>query len=130
MTTKNEALYSRLSGIAGLTALVSTRIYPQVLPEDVTFPCIRHFGVSLNPTVAHDGDVNLDFVREQFDVYATTDLAVEAIVTQLRAALGGVTFTVGTLKIKARPAGEFELYDSIYEKYRRVVDFFLTLAPS
>lgn len=129
MTTKNEALYTRLSGVAGLTALVSTRIYPEVLPENVTFPCIRHEGVSLVPNVAHDGDTGLDIVREQFDVYAATDLAADAIVAQLRAAtcLGGVTFTAGTLKISARPAGVVEMYDSIFEKYRRVVDFYLTI---
>ena len=130
MTTKNEAIYSRLSGYAGLTALVGTRVYPVVLPEAVTFPCVRHLQVSLVPTVAHDGDQSVDVVREQFDIYAATDLAADAILAQLRAALGGVRFTVGTLKVSARPANVVELYDSIYEKYRRVVDFFLTLAPS
>lgn len=35
-----SSLYSRLSAAAGVTALVSTRIYPDVIPEDAVLPAI------------------------------------------------------------------------------------------
>ena len=33
-------LYSTLSGAAAVTAIVSTRIYPDVVPQDATLPCV------------------------------------------------------------------------------------------
>lgn len=38
-------LYTRLSGYASLTALVSTRIYPSVLPADATYPCVAFWRI-------------------------------------------------------------------------------------
>lgn len=35
-------LYAALSGAAAVTALVSTRIYPDVVPADVALPCIAY----------------------------------------------------------------------------------------
>lgn len=33
-------LYSTLTGAAAVTAIVSTRIYPDVAPQDVALPCV------------------------------------------------------------------------------------------
>jgi hypothetical protein len=33
-------IYGKLSGTAGVTALVSTRIYPMILPQDAIYPAI------------------------------------------------------------------------------------------
>lgn len=44
--TIEEALYSKLASVAGITALVSTRIYPDAAPQGATRPLIvyRHSG--------------------------------------------------------------------------------------
>lgn len=39
MSTETE-VYAALSGDAGVTALVSTRIYPDVRPQDSAVPCV------------------------------------------------------------------------------------------
>lgn len=40
MITSGKAIYDLLKAHTPLTALVSTKIYPIVLPEDVQFPCV------------------------------------------------------------------------------------------
>lgn len=45
-TTVEESLYAYLSGYAGLTALVGTRIYPRLLPDEPTYPAVTYHRIS------------------------------------------------------------------------------------
>jgi len=40
MTVLDESLHSYLTTYSGLTALVSTKVYPFKMPEGVTLPCV------------------------------------------------------------------------------------------
>lgn len=80
-------LYSRLSGYAGLTALVSTRVYPNVAPQNVTVPFVTYRRVSSVRDSGFGADTGTVTDRFQFDAYATTYSGVRDIVEQLRAAL-------------------------------------------
>ncbi len=128
MTTKNEALYDYLTTHAGLSALVGTRIYPLRLPEGAVYPCIRHQEITLTPTMAHDGDRRFDHTREQFDVYAETMLGAEAAAEQVRLALNGQGFTVGTVTVEtATMANRLEDYSLTLKAYKIILDFYLLI---
>lgn len=80
-------LYDRLSGHAGLSALVSTRIYPNVAPQNVTVPFVTYRRVSAVRESGFGEDIGIVTSRFQLDMYAATYSGVRAIAEQVRAAL-------------------------------------------
>lgn len=67
--TVEATLYDRLSNFAGLTALVGNRIYPVVLPEDVTYPAVTYKRMSTVPNVSCMVE-DTGLVRPRFQVAA------------------------------------------------------------
>lgn len=90
-----EALKSYLTGYAGLTALISTRVYPLRLPESPTYPSVTYQRISAPRIHSHSGPSGLAFPRFQFDCYSPTYLGAKAVATQVRLALDGYTGTMG-----------------------------------
>lgn len=84
------ATYSALSGAAGVTAIVSTRIYPDVLPQDTDYPSIVYQRTSTEPQDTVHSTVAREFATLQALCYETTRALAEtlasACVTALRAA--------------------------------------------
>lgn len=84
-------LYTRLTGHAGLSALVATRVYPLVAPQDGTLPYVTYQRIS--------GTVHHQFARTavatqaryQFDVWAGSFLSAQTVMAQLRTALVALT---------------------------------------
>lgn len=72
-------VYDALTGDAGVSALVSARVYPQKLPEDVTLPAIAYRFID---SVDYAG--LKEVVRIQIDIYATTYSAVKSVRDALR----------------------------------------------
>lgn len=87
MASAEEALYARMSGYAGLTALVSTRVYPVKLPQDCTYPAVTYQRISTIREVAHGADPGIARTRLQVTSAATTYSGVKAVTAQVRAAL-------------------------------------------
>lgn len=46
MSTEEDTFFSDLTNDAGVSAIVGTRVYPNKLPDDVTFPAIAYRTVS------------------------------------------------------------------------------------
>lgn len=85
-----SALYSILSGHAGLTALVSTRIYPDAIPEDKPLPAVVYSTESSVPEVCLNNSVAAEQSRFRIVGWGTTRTSAAAvgdqIITALRAA--------------------------------------------
>ena len=80
-----EAIFSRLDGDAALSALVSSRIFPMVVPQSAPFPCVRYEIIDAIPRVrAMHSDPGLTQPRVQFDAFAETYAAAIAIRTAIR----------------------------------------------
>ena len=93
-----EALYTRLSTHAGLSALVGTRIYPSVMPQGVILPAVTYRQISGARVHAMGSDAGLARPRFQLSCWSTTYSQAKDVAAQLRAALqrwrgtlGGVT---------------------------------------
>ncbi len=87
--TVEEDLVRVLQVNAGVSALVSERIYALSLPQRVTLPAIRYQVISTSPEVAHNGPSGLQRNRIQLTVHAATYASAQAVAGALRRALDG-----------------------------------------
>lgn len=82
-------IYGKLSGTSAVTALVSTRIYPDVLPEAATLPALTFTCSQGPPTYLTDG--NIDHIRGTFKCHVIVaenkKLDALAIAAQVQEAL-------------------------------------------
>lgn len=95
-------IYSKLSAAAGVTALVSTRIYPMLMPDKPSFPAVA-YSVQNRPLDASKKDVDADHdtatvtltiwadIQQMQDAYTSLD----DIDTAIRAALDYQQSTAG-----------------------------------
>ena len=93
MTTPTEAVYTVLSNFAGLQALIGTRIYSILMPQDSTKPAITFLRVSDErvQTMTDAGGNGVVRDRMRFNIYADTLGECETIAVQIRLALMAAT---------------------------------------
>ena len=86
-------LYTLLSGNAGITALVSTRIYPDVLPEECAYPAIAFSRARTEPLVGVSGQVFGADVDVSVGCWAETRTAADAVADAVETACAGGAFS-------------------------------------
>lgn len=98
MATAEESLVARLEAVSGVTDLVSTRIYPDKLPQSATLPAITYQRISTIRETAMGNDTGIARARFQVTSFAATYAALKGVTEAVRAALqrfrgasGGVT---------------------------------------
>ena len=99
MATLEDALLSYLSGYAGLTTLISTRVYNTNKPQTVTYPCLVFQRVNTPRMHTHDDSGatgTLASPRFRMDAWADREDTAKKITDQVRAALHGKTGSIGT----------------------------------
>jgi len=104
MASAEAAVVAILELDAGVTALVGTRIYPKVLPQNVTYPAIRYQRIStargqFRVMTRSGGKATRQQPRFQLDSYGLTESSVQAVAAAVRAALDGYAGVAATLKI-------------------------------
>jgi hypothetical protein len=90
-----EALYSKLTGDAGVAALVVARIYPNVVPQDIAMPAVAYQRISTTRVMAHDGPTGVASARFQFTVSGSTYSSARNVVNAIRTALDGFSGLMG-----------------------------------
>lgn len=89
-----KALVNRLNNYSGLTALVGSRVYPLVAPNNVMRPYIVYQKIS-GPQVHTMGqDPGLQYPRFQFSCWGETYSSVKAVGAQVKAALSDYSGTL------------------------------------
>ena len=99
MAVVEEALFTRLSGFAGLTALVAARIYPVMLPQDVVLPAVSYRRIAGSRTSAMGSDTGLAHPRFEVNAWSQDYLTAKQVKEQLRAALQRWRGTVSGVEI-------------------------------
>jgi hypothetical protein len=94
--TIEAGLVYKLTNTVGLTALISTRVYLERIPQGATLPCLTYQRISTPRVHTHDtsGSAGTAYPRFQFDAWATTYASAKAITDALRAALNGYKGTI------------------------------------
>ena len=82
-----SALYAALSGLPGLTALVSTRIYPDVIPEDAAMPAVVTARTGTEPVIGIGGAKFGEFAQMTISAWAPTRTLAESVGDQIAEAL-------------------------------------------
>ncbi len=112
-----EDVYSELSSDAGLTALVSTRIYPTWLPQNATMPAISYTQISERVQQTIEGEVALRNHMYQFDIWSNTYSGAQTIATALLTAMAAASL------FKSYRLGQTETYEPEIDIHRISVDF-------
>ena len=120
----DDSLYSYLSGYAGLVALVSKRIYPTIMPNNVILPAVSFQRISTERTHAFQADVALTSATYQISSWGKNDTVkkgyahADAVSKQVRAALQNYSGTMGSTTVNAvLLIGELTDYDTATETY-------------
>lgn len=118
-----QDLYTYMQTQAGLTALVSTRMYPLKLPQNATVPALTYQKIARPREYSHSGDSNLANPTYQFDCWAKTHEAAVTVAVQVEAAFTGFSGTMGSETVYA--AFISNVIDDIEPDtalYRQIVD--------
>lgn len=119
-----KLLRERLLEVAAVTNLVSSRIYPVILPQVPTYPAIVYEVVGTERGKAYRGPHNLVQSRVQLDFFADDYDEAWQIEDAVRTALNGY---VGSLSGTKFWSVDFEdandLYSQELKKWRVVSDY-------
>ena len=91
----DAALYYHLVNDSDVTALIGTRAYPNVIPQDVDLPALAYQVISRPGGMAHDGATGIAWPRFQITAQADTYTEVVDLINKVRIALDGYTGTMG-----------------------------------
>ncbi len=96
--TVEDAVFSRLTAFAGLTALIVSRIYPVRIPQNPTYPLASYQKISDVPEHAMGADAGVRRARVQVSAWAPAysdakDVAVQVILalSRFRGTIAGIT---------------------------------------
>lgn len=95
-----EAVVAYLKAYTGLTALTSTRIFPDERPQDSSLPAITYMLVSDVKQHILTGKLAQEQPVYQFSIYAATRASAKAVAAQLKAALSDYHGTLSGVVIE------------------------------
>lgn len=125
-----EGIYTYIQTQSGVTALVSTRVYPIMMPQDFTLPAIvysrisgerEHMANNTSKTTRMIGKVR---ARYQFDCIAETPDGAKDLGEALRKAMDGYIGLMGTNTVQACALiNDNDIYDPETDTFIRSMDF-------
>jgi len=98
-TTVEQAIYSKLSADPAVSALVSTRIYPSVVPQGESMPAITYQMVSGVPEETTDTAQGWRVARFQITCWAETYSGAKTLAEAVRKDLHRYSGTVNSVVI-------------------------------
>ena len=106
-------LYSTLTGDSGVTALVDTRVYPNLAPEGAAHPLVTYQVVSGGREATIPGVGDAVRKRIQLSCHANTYSSAKAVAAAVIAALEGDGYC----------EMEYDLYDPSTQTHSTIVDW-------
>lgn len=114
-----KAIYGKLSATTAVTAITSTRIYPEMATQDATYPFIVYSVTDTAPTDIKDGVSPLDVVSVSVMMYAESYAVALDLAEKVRAALDRMTgiydgVNVQSAKFSGQSSGDMHLDKHIF----------------
>jgi hypothetical protein len=127
-STPEEGLVALLRGASGVAAIVSTRIYPQVIPSGETRAAIAYQRISGMPVQHLRGPSGLERPRIQIDCIAANYGEMIRLSEAVKSALDGWRGTVqvtpsDSVRVGVMLVGDRDDYEMETRRHRRSVDF-------
>lgn len=127
--TIEAALYTQLSGFAGLTALVGANIYPMQADQNAVLPYVVFFRVHGSPCNVMNALPTLQEDTFQVSSFAVTALLANQIAAQVKLAIRGFKGIMGGssgVNVGACLVdNEHSLFEADPKVYHRVTDFLI-----
>lgn len=134
MSTVEELAFTRCTTHAGLSALISTRCYPDRVPEDPTYPLVRFTRIStatfgLRQIAPVNSNTPSARVRVQFDAYGETGDDARGVAEQLFDAWDGYQSSGGGSDVGyAFQDNRMATRDDALNAYRQIVDVIMLVS--
>ena len=100
-TTIETAIYSILTADENILSLVSTKIYPKIMPQSASLPAITYNQISGPRGHTMGGPDGTVKARYQIDCWASTYSGAKALAEAVRKELDGYTGTVNSREIES-----------------------------
>lgn len=121
-----EDLTAFLKNNAGVNALVSGRIYPQTLPQNVVLPAIVYSQISSVRGSSHSGTSGFASCRFQVDIWATTYYQASTVANAVRTALDNYKGVMGSSNVgSAFLENELDGFDPETQSQRVIQDYMI-----
>lgn len=96
-----KAVYAKLSGNAGVTAICSTRIFPEIATQEAAYPFVTYTVDTTRPTDTKDGVSPLDVVTVSIMSFANTNAQAQDLAEAVRTALDRQSGTMGGVNVQS-----------------------------
>jgi hypothetical protein len=93
--TLEEAVAYHLVNTAGITALIGTRAYPPVIPQDATMPAVEYQRISGPRMLVHEGAAGMAWGRMQITAVGSTYASAKGVIGAVRTAFNGFKGLMG-----------------------------------
>lgn len=100
MASSETGLYSKLTGTAGVTALISARVYAITMPQNATLPAAVYYRVGTPRYRDLDGPDAIETPLFQITCWADDPAEAKAVADAIRTAIDGDSGTWGTCTIR------------------------------
>ena len=114
---------ARLLADAGVSAIVGTRIYAVILPQDPTYPAASYQRISGPRMQELAGATDRAMARIQIDSWAVTYAGAQSLAAAIRESLNGFIGTLTTHHAVIRLDNERDWYESEAGVYRVIQDY-------
>lgn len=120
-----KVIYGRLSADATITAIVGSKIYPDLTPQDVQYPFCVYIITNSTPVDYKDGQSNLEEVQFQVDCYTNSYDTTQELANNIRNSLDRFTGTVNSVEVQTIKymSSDSQVYNPTLNVYWMSVDF-------
>jgi hypothetical protein len=123
----DTAIYTRMTGFAGLSALVSTRVYRQHAPDGPTLPFITFQRIGAARPITLEGEWGYVRALYYFDVFDDEHTSLKLVVTQVLECLNGLKGTYSGVDIKSILSDdEGDTFETELDIHRTTLSFYVT----
>ena len=118
-------VFATLKNITG----ISSRVYPQRIPEGKSWPAISYYVISTTPEeVKNTATSPIDLVRIQVSIFDTTQNSVNTIADLARVAMVALTGEQGTCTVDTvRLVDERDFYEEDIQIYHKAQDYYVRI---
>ena len=95
-----QALVSHLTNDAGVSALVASRVYPEPVPQNATYPLICYMRIASTHEHVMGGAAGYLEARYQIKCWASSRSAVKTLADAVRLALDGYSGAMGDATVR------------------------------
>ena len=115
-------IYSLLSNDAGVSALVSARIYPLIMPQNSTFPCVTYTVNIDSEDKTFDGQGTFSQASVEVDCWSDTHADMLTLGDAVKTALKNYSGTLSGVTADAIHVDSVvTVYEDLSEKYRQTI---------